>query len=174
LREDYFFSLLKEKLEVIQYLYEGRNERFEEDQANSINKYRTEKDRLEKLTKKEVLFYQKQLETINSEYTTSKEELKNQINHNEDLSRKRNKLLENKTTMEMSLILLRKEVNNIKLQKNIDPTKTNDTSSRSINSSKVKIIEDEVKQIQQKIYNIQLKIDTIKDQINQNVNIELN
>jgi hypothetical protein len=169
LREEYFLSLLREKLEVIKCLNEGRNENFEEDQVHAINKYRTEKDRLEKLIKKEVSYYQKQLETINYEYTTSKEELNNQIHHNEDLSRKRNKLLESKTSLEMSLILLRKEVSNIKLQKNVDFTKTNDKLSKMMNSSKVKIIEDEVKQIQQKIYNIQSKIDMMKDQINQSV-----
>lgn len=124
------------------------------------------------MIKKEILFYQKQLQSINLDYNVAKEELQNQININDTLSKSRIKLIENKSTLEMSLILLRKEANNQKLNNKISHIKIKDIFPGIFKSSKVKIIEDEIKSIQQKIINIQYKIDMLKEEINKNVLID--
>jgi hypothetical protein len=168
LREEYFISLVKEKLNVSVIDFKGTLESIEDDQIEAINNYRTEKERLEKVVKKEILYYQNELKEVGITYSSIKAELHNQIVFCEDLNRRRTKLQESKISMELNLILMRKEVQNILAKQKLTKIKQESGETRSQNQ-KIKIIEEEVKQIQVKIRTVQASIDETKESVAQNV-----
>ena len=162
-------NLVKIKLEVRLMLIQESIIKHDDDQIKDINKYRNEKDRLDKVTRKEILYYQNQIKNINMELSTCKIEEDSQIYIFEELNERMEKLVENKTSLELNLIFLRKEVNHINLQNNLDKINKIDIFSSKQTSNKIKIIEEEVNKIKLKINTVQSNIEKLKVYISRNV-----